>query len=376
TYQDSFQYSTALGLFHLGRYDEAINLAEKIAASTYKDASGAERESPNRWQALYILGQIHDARHQPAQAVAYYQRVTDRFTDAASAVKSITRKQLSLPEVAVVRPKSRDQVAAGLRAVGLAPPADDENKPDDADMTLTYRNLPEVDIKVYPVDLMRLYLTRRSLSDIADIDLAGIHPLIEKTVKLDGELSYDEKTQQLDLAIEKEGAYLVMARGENLYASGIVLVSPLELEVLEEPDAGRVRVRVIDTTTHGFVPKAQVKVLGSDNPTFLSGETDLRGVYVAEGVLGIASAVARLDTTRYAFYRGDQYLGQPPIPAGAQAAPAPSEAGKPMQQSLETESLDKNLRDQNLSNQMRQLERLQNSYNAPNSDGVQVDKAR
>ncbi len=315
TYQDSFQYSAALGLFHLGRYDEAIKLAEKIAASTYQDASGVERESPNKWQALYILGQIHDARHQPSQAVAYYQRVTDRFTDAAGAVKSITRKQLSLPEVAVVRPKSKDQVAAGLRAVGLAPPPQAEKEEaEEADMTLTYRNLPEVDIKVYPVDLMRLYLTRRSLSDIADIDLAGIHPLIEKTVKLDGELSYDEKTRKLDLAIEKEGAYLVMARGENLYASGIVLVTPLELEVLEEPDAGRVRVRVIDSATRAFVPKAQVKVLGSDNPTFLSGVTDLRGVYVAENVQGIASAVARLDTTKYAFYRGTSTSVSPPPP--------------------------------------------------------------
>ncbi len=56
--------------------------------------------------------------------------------------------------------------------------------------------------------------------------------------------------------------------------------------------------------------------------------------------------------------------------------PAPSEAGKPMQQSGEAQSLDKNLREQNTSNQMRQLERLQNRYNAPTSDGVQVDKAQ
>ena len=51
-------------------------------------------------------------------------------------------------------------------------------------MKLDYRNIAEVDVKVYPVDLMRLYLTRRNLDGIAGIDLAGITPLFEKTVKL------------------------------------------------------------------------------------------------------------------------------------------------------------------------------------------------
>ena len=75
-----------------------------------------------------------------------------------------------------------------------------------------------------------------------------------------------------------------MIRGDNLYASGIVLVSPLELEVLEEPASGRVRVTVRDARTKDLLPKVQVKVIGSDNPQFFSGETDLRGVFVAEGV--------------------------------------------------------------------------------------------
>ncbi len=64
TFLDSFQYSEALGLFHLGQYDRAIEVATKIAAATYKDANGVDQPSPNKWQALYILGQIHDAREQ------------------------------------------------------------------------------------------------------------------------------------------------------------------------------------------------------------------------------------------------------------------------------------------------------------------------
>ena len=74
--------------------------------------------------------------------------------------------------------------------------------------------------------------------------------------------------------------------------------------MLEEPESGRVRVTVRDAVTKAFVPKVQVKVIGSNNPTFLSGETDLRGVFVAEGVLGQVTAVARKDTNGYAFHRG------------------------------------------------------------------------
>ena len=55
------------GEFHLGQYDRAIEVAEAIAGATYKDANGVDQPSPNKWQALYILGQIYDARRQPGE---------------------------------------------------------------------------------------------------------------------------------------------------------------------------------------------------------------------------------------------------------------------------------------------------------------------
>ena len=83
TFLDSFQYSEALGQFSLGKYDRAIEVAEAIARATYKDANGLDQPSPNKWQAIYILGQIYDARRNPAKAVEYYKQVADRFADAA-----------------------------------------------------------------------------------------------------------------------------------------------------------------------------------------------------------------------------------------------------------------------------------------------------
>ena len=101
TFLDSFQYSEALGQFSLGKYDRAIEVAEAIARATYKDANGIDQPSPNKWQALYILGQIYDARRNPAKAVEYYKQVADRFADASGAVKALTRKDLKLPEVSI-----------------------------------------------------------------------------------------------------------------------------------------------------------------------------------------------------------------------------------------------------------------------------------
>jgi tetratricopeptide (TPR) repeat protein len=376
SYLDSFQYSEALGDFHLGRYDRAIEVAGAIARATYKDAAGADQPSPNKWQAIYILGQIHDARRQPARALEYYKQVADRFTDAAGAIQAYTRKELKMPEATVIRPARRPAVAVqpagGFRAIAaVGAPGD---MPEPAAMPgvgVDYRNIAQVDVKVYPVDLMQLYLTRRNLNGIAGIDLAGVTPLVDKTVALGSGADYEEKKKRIDLPLDKEGAYLVMIRGENLHTSGIVLVSPLEMEVIEDPQTtgagtGRARITIRDAATKDFVPKVEVKVIGSQDAQFNSGETDLRGVFVAEGLNGIITAVARKGANQYAFYRGTRVVGGGPAP-NASAPQGQPQARKPATSKAE-ESLDANIRMQNESNSLKQIERLQNRYANPSAN--------
>jgi hypothetical protein len=380
TYQDSFQYSVALANFHLGQYDRAIEVARTISRATYKDAAGVDQPSPNKWQALYILGQIHDARRQPGKALEYYRQVADRFSDAAGAIQSYTRKDLKVPEVSVIRPENRPAVAAepaarGFRVVdvvaaGSVRAPDPVTKPG---IAVDYRNVGQVDVKVYPVDLMQLYLTRRNLNGIASIDLAGVTPLVEKTVAFGDGADYDDKSKSIDLPLTKEGAYLTMIRGDNLYASGIVLVSPLEMEVLEDvsPPIGgpgavansvRVRITVRDARTKELIPKVEVKVIGSATHQFISGNTDLRGVFVAEGVRGQVTAVARRGNAQYAFYRGTRYLGVAPEAepnVGGEPASPPTKPGQ------EEESLDANIQLLNRSNNLKQIQRLEQRYAQP-----------
>ncbi|MGC8643226.1 MAG: tetratricopeptide repeat protein, partial [Isosphaeraceae bacterium] len=384
TYLDSFQYSEALANFHLGQYDRAVEVAQKIAQAVYKDAAGADQPSPNKWQAIYILGQIFDARRLPGQALEYYRQVADRFTDAASAIQFYTRKELKVPEVSVVRPQARPALAlavdpvqadpaavqGGLRIVRLQPVVVSPEPLAKPGIKLEYRNIARAEVTVYPVDLMQLYLTRRNLNAIAGIDLAGITPLFETSVALGDGSDYDDRSRTIELPLVNECAYLVMIRGDNLYASGIVLVSPLELEVLEEPASSRVRVTVRDASTKNVVPKVQVKVIGSANPRFFSGETDLRGAFVAEGVTGQVTAVVRKETTQYAFYRGTSYVGQPPQPAAQPAQQRQSgqpqgnmpQQGQPPGSSMMNQSLDINVKMQNSVNYERQIQRLQERY--------------
>src|SRR5581483_9757814 len=152
---DSFQYSEALGEFHLGHYERAIAVAETIARATYQDPNGVEQPSPNKWQAIYILGQIHDARRQPSKALTYYEQVAERFSDAAGAVKALTRTELKLPEVTVVRSASKPVAARGDDGFRAVAPTEPPTKATPG-LALDYRNIAEIDVKVYPVDLMRL----------------------------------------------------------------------------------------------------------------------------------------------------------------------------------------------------------------------------
>jgi hypothetical protein len=330
-------------------------------------SNGREIESPNKWQAIYILGQIHHGLGEAAAAIREYRRVEDRFADAKEAIAYFLRKSIELPEVATVKPG------------------------DNAEVELKFRNIPSVDVKVYRIDLMKFSLLRRNLGGIAQINLAGIRPLHETSVKLGDGNDYRDRTKKLDLPLKEEGAYLVVARGEDLHASGLVLVTPLAVEIQEDAVSGRVRTTVKDVKADHYVHNVQVKVIGSRNDDFVDGATDLRGVFVADGIHGQSTVIARAEPSRYAFFRGKIELGPVAEPAAVEkpsAAMPPGMNGpggggfggqgggraaaqQPMSQERQ---LLENVYQQNKAYQGQQQENLKRMYNAP-SKGVEIKNA-
>jgi alpha-2-macroglobulin len=283
---------TALGLFWQNQYAPALAAARVVADGDSKDRDFAR----------YILGQIYHAESKPREAIEWYGQVRTLYPDAAEAIAYFEQKSIGLEEVTVLKP-------------GQA-----------VELTLKHRNIKEAFLQVYRVDLMKLYLQQKNLSAITSVQLAGIKPELEQTVPLGDGKDYVEKERKVALNLKDEAAYLVICRGDDLFTSGMVLITPLKIEVQEDAASGRVRANVLDTAKGGYRPEVHVKAIGSADTEFRSGETDLRGLFIADHVRGKATVIAREGTSRYAFFRGEKWIGAPLNEPAAQAKPAAEQA--------------------------------------------------
>ena len=273
----SFQYMEALGFFSLHAHEKAIGAATTVASS----------ESEDRDFARYILGQIYHVQEKPEQAITWYNKVRKIYPDADESIAHFEAQRIALPEVTIKRPDT------------------------DVALTLKYRNIKTAVIQVYRVDLMKLYLREKNLSQVTQARLAGIEPEVNQTVPLGDGKDYIDKSREIALPLTEEGAYLAICRGDNLFTSGLILITPLEIEVQEGTVSGRVRVNVRDAVAGKYQPKVHVKAVGSAAGHFISGETDLRGIFIADGLRGTATVIARDAENRYAFHRGTAWLGLP-----------------------------------------------------------------
>lgn len=299
-YLDSYWYVVGYSHFALGEHEAALEMCRKVAETKRTEPqTGREIESRNKWQAIYILGQVYHSLGKAADAIREYTRVADRFADAKQAIDYFTHKAISLPEVTTFEPEEK------------------------AELELNFRNVARCDVRVYKIDLMKFSLLKHDLGGITEINLAGIRPYHEVVVELGDGKDYRDRSRKLPLPLKDEGAYLVVCRGDDLYASGLALVTPLKLDVQEEAASGRVRATVKDATKDAYVPEVHVKVIGSRNADFTSGETDLRGVFVADAIQGSSTVIAQAEHNRYAFFRGETQLGPAPQ---QEAAPQPAEA--------------------------------------------------
>ena len=290
SFVESYWYTAGFCQFALGQHDAALATCRKVAQMKRKDQqTGQVVEAENRWQAVYILGQIHHSLGQAAEAIREYARVKDRYPDAAQAIAYFTRKEIRLPEVTTLRPDEMKQVE------------------------LSFRNIASCDIRVYKIDLMKFSLLNRNLKNITQINLAGIRPYHTAAIPLGDGKDYRDRKHLLEMPLAEEGAYLVVCRGANMHTSGLVLVSSLIVDVQEDRESGRVRTTVKEVSNAEglaqYLADVHVKVIGSNNDAFTAGATDLRGVYVADSIAGTSTVIAEASGGKYAFFRGTTNLG-------------------------------------------------------------------
>jgi len=294
-YLDSFLYMEGHAHRAQGRMGAALLLLDRVASGSFVPAGGgAPAASEQRPLALYSIAQIHDAQGRTEEALETYREVSDRFRDAAEAVAQMEAVVLACEEVRTLATN--------------ASPA----------LELTVRNVDQADLLLYRVDLMRLYLREKNLSNVTGVRLAGIEPSYQRRLPFGAR--YREQEIEVPLPLSQPGAYLAVLKGERQSLSSLLLYSDLQLSVQEDRNYGRVRVTVTDPAGRP-VPGAHVKVIGTGGGAIVSGDTDLRGVFVAENVHGVPTVIAR-HLEHYALHRGAQQAPPPPpipMPSRSQA---------------------------------------------------------
>ena len=104
----------------------------------------ADGDSKDRDFARYILAQVYHAQGQPADAIPWYRQVETQYPDAKEAIGYFEEKRISLEEVNLFKPAEPVQ------------------------LKIKYRNIKDVAMQVYKVDLMKLYLREKNLSGMTN----------------------------------------------------------------------------------------------------------------------------------------------------------------------------------------------------------------
>ncbi len=267
---DDVTFLVATGHFQAGDHDRALAAARPLLTDGFPTNADPRKRaaSPFRSQAIHLTAKVAHLRGELSTAVDLYRKVAKLYPDARDALDFLTRKGLELREVETA-------------PVGTTPT-----------LHLKRRNVAEVRLEVYAVDFMILYALRPDLSQVNRIDLSGVRPVDEWSVARRGSEDYRWSDEEVSLPRSEKGVYLVVARGDGLESSSVVLVSDLEVHV--QTTDGRVRVYVTDRGSGQPAGEVYVKV-GDGKTIKAQGFTDARGVFEAGAVGGSFSVVAEKD---------------------------------------------------------------------------------
>ena len=236
---DSFWYIIGYCHFARGEHEQALDMCRKVAAAQRIDkTTGRKTESPNKWRAVYILGQIYHSLGQAQQAI-------ERISSSRSAICRCTTGDRVLHAQGHRVARSHASRTGRRRTSRTEVPQRRQ---------LHYHRLS------HRPDEIQLAAAK---SRRHHADQSGRHSALPQTeLELGDGKDYRDRTTDLELPLKDEGAYLVVCRGDNLHASGLVLISPLTLEIQEEAKSGRVRATVRDTVNENYVNAVHVKVIG------------------------------------------------------------------------------------------------------------------
>lgn len=268
----AFFYST-LAKYEEKKYDEALASGERLLAWRKKAPNGDLYESEFVPQVRHMFAKIYHLKGDIRKAVEYYRQVANNFEDARDALDFFTAKEVHVDEVIAAPP---GKVQAKVR----------------------WRNLEKLTLRFYPVDLLLLFMKEKDLRQVAQVDLTGVAPRKQLETKLSGK-PYEWNETGVALPVEEKGAYLVVAKADEIDVSALLILTDLDVKVQRIGD----KVRVYAATRKDGKPAGDAYVTVSDGQRILGrGRTDARGVFEARGANGAVSVVAEKEGN-YALYR-------------------------------------------------------------------------
>jgi hypothetical protein len=246
--------------------------AQRLAAEGFRRPDGSSGPSEFRPRAHHAIGRVRHVLGDLPAAVESYRRAAPDVEDAREALAWLVDPRLEAPEV-------------------VEAPVDGAARP-----VFRTRNVSEVRLKAYPVDLQVLFTVRKSLDRLNRVDLAGIVPAKEWTLPAGGApYAWNDLAVDLPVGVGAAGAFLVVAKAGDLEAATMVVKSDLRAAVQRVGE--KVRVHVTDA---GGKPVRGAYVTVSDGKAIKArGLTDGRGVFEAPGAGVEAAAVASVGD-RYA----------------------------------------------------------------------------
>ena len=260
-YLDDAIFAALKAEFERKNYDEVLKRSSELAGKEFKQANGRKGPSQHYPSAQYLGAKTHHIRGNLDAAVKAYRQIQGKFPDARSALAHLTAKELSAPEVASV-PLGQDPK-----------------------VKFAWKNVDQVKVKLYRVDLALLFAVRKDLRSVSSIDLTGIDPVEELEAKLEGS-PYTPNTTEVSIPAKDKGVYLLAARAGEKESSTVLIRSDLKLEVQR---VGRsIRVHVL--------PRGAARIKISDGSRIVAnGSSDARGIFEAPVSAGRASVLAERD---------------------------------------------------------------------------------
>jgi hypothetical protein len=246
---DAVTFRLCVALFGKGDYQGARPLATDVWEARWPRS--AKEGEPSQWRARagYLLGRMAHVGGDYDGAVTWYGRVRESVPDAEQSWRFFTEQVLS------TEPLHRSASGGAVK------------------LTARTKNIEELEVQVYPVDLGALFAVKKSFARLGSAELSGLVPARTLAAK-PGLAKYSEGEASIDLGKLDGGAYLVVLQANDRTAQTLVLVGGAALTL--QRGGGSIRVYFVDA---GGKPLDGAQIRMSRNARiFHLGKTDERGM--------------------------------------------------------------------------------------------------